>query len=431
MRNSTLWQITYSNLLLPTLLLGAKFSALKNQKTRATLAGQEGLWERLEQQVTNRDPSKPLLWFHVASAGEYLQAMPVMERFMAAGFQCALTVTSITGYNWAQKRRAQYPDLVVADFIPLDTKPNIKRLIKLFQPRALVLVKFDLWPNAIWESKKQNIPIYLISATLHMKSKRVTSRLGRSLYQSLYANIDGIFTVSEDDKLRFLETCPEHQHVINVGDTRFDSVLDRRRQVVAPDLPRFIKEKTVFLVGSSWPADEEHINGPLIKALKTYKNLFLIIAPHETDEPHLIAIEKAFSDFAVKRFTEISGESNEPFDVLVINTVGHLSALYTYADLAYVGGAFGKGVHNVMEPSAMGTPTIVGPFYQNSPEAMDLIENGKCFSIRTEEDFSVLLNRFLQDDALREKVGAEACNYIEQQAGASDKCFEFIKEGIA
>lgn len=430
MANRSFWQTIYSTLVLPGLYLILKVAAFKNQKLNETLAGHKGLWQRMEKQMLARKGHMPLVWFHVASAGEYLQAMPVMQRLMDDGYQCALTVTSVSGIRWANKQKANYPNLILVEYFPLDTKRNVNRLINLINPNALVFVKFDLWPNLIWEASKKGIPQFLISATLHEKSKRLSSSIARSFYASIYNCLTEIFAVTEDDKNRFIDTCPSHQHISVVGDTRFDSVLDRKKQIPPPKLPDYVKEKTVMVLGSIWPADEHHIFPVLLEALKKYPDLLIIAAPHETDEAHIQSIEETFKNYSMTRFTNLQNEPQEK-RIIIVDTVGQLSSIYHYADLAYVGGAFSTGVHNTMEPCAMGLPAIFGPFYQNSPEAINMVKENKCFTIKNKGEFSDILNKLLSDATFRKETGEAAAAYIENQAGASDLSFKKIKESIA
>ena len=430
MANQAFWQNIYSNLVLPSLYLALKAAAFKNQKLNETLAGHKGLWQRIDKQMLARNGHMPLIWFHVASAGEFLQAMPVMQRLMNDGYQCALTVTSVSGIRWANKQKAKYPNLILVEYFPLDTKRNVNRLIEIINPNAMVFVKFDLWPNLIWEAKKRNIPQFLVSATLHEKSKRLTSGIARSFYGSVYECLTEIFAVTEEDKQRFIESCPTYNNVTVVGDTRFDSVLDRKKEIPPPKLPDYVKDKVVMVLGSIWPSDEHHIFPVLLQALKKYPELLIIAAPHETDSAHLQAIEETFKDYKQIRFTHLNND-NEEKRVIIVDTVGHLSSIYHYADLAYVGGAFSTGVHNTMEPCAMGLPAIFGPFFQNSPEAMNMVQEKKCFTIKNEKEFSSILNNLLSDTQFRKEAGREAAEYITNQAGASDISFKKIKEAIA
>ena len=418
-------------MILPTLSLALKLISFKNKKLRDTLAGHQGVWERIDTQLKNKDHNKSLIWFHVASAGEYLQALPVMERLMKDNIQCALTITSVSGYRWANKRKSNYPMLVLLDYLPIDTKSNMQRLIKKIAPNAIVYVKFDLWPNLIWEAQAQAIPQFLISATLQEKSKRVTNALGRSFYKPIYESLTSIFAVTDDDKNRFIQNSSSDIKITTVGDTRFDSVLDRKKNLQAPLLPGLNTDKLTLILGSVWPSDEHHIFSGIIKALETHPDLNVIIAPHETDEAHIKAIEETFEAYNVARFSQLKESEVENLRIVIIDAVGFLSALYLYADVAYVGGAFSSGVHNTMEPAAMGVPAIFGPFFQNSPEAMNMVQNKKCFSIKNNDEFEQALFKLLEDADFRRQTGEAAAKYIEQQAGASDACFSEIKECIA
>ncbi len=421
-------QFLYSNLVLPTIIAASRLIALKNPKMRDTLAGHKGIFSRLEAQIKNRDTA-PLVWFHVASAGEYLQALPVMERLMHNHIQCALTITSVSGYRWASKQQTQYPKLVVVDYFPLDTKTNNNRLLDILKPDAVVFVDADIWPNLIWETQKRQIPQFLISARLSETSRRISSPLMRRFYGSLYACINYIFTVTEADKKRFLHSCPSHKGISVVGNTRFDSVLDRKSSLQAPALPEFIKSNTVIVLGSIWPADEQCIFPALVKALKQFPDLLIIAAPHEIEPTHINQIQRVFSDFKPVLF---SANKLTPLNrVLIVDVMGLLSGLYTYADLAYVGGGFSTGVHNTMEPCAMGAATVFGPRFQNATEAIHMVETGICFSIKDESEFESRLMTLLINSNIRKQAGESAKKYIHTKAGASMSCFNKINACIA
>lgn len=425
-----LWQNVYSLVLFPLLLAGLHVMSLRDRKIRESLRGRRGLWARLREQAARRDPDVPLVWFHVSSAGELLQAMPVMERLMADGCQCALTVASVSGYRWAERRAARLPRLVVADYLPYDFRRSIRRLLALLRPDAVVHVKFDLWPNVVWEARRAGVPQVLVSATLHGRSHRVTSRLARSLYRSVYGSLDAILAVSGEDAARFLATCPGHPRVETVGDTRFDSVLDRRRALEPPPLPRYVSEQPVVIVGSSWPQDEAHVFGPLREALERWPELVLMLVSHEVHEAHLREIEAAFAGFPLVRFSALDPGTDGPHRVLLVDAVGVLAALYTYGTLAYVGGAFSTGVHNVMEPSAVGVPAIFGPRHDNSPEALDLVREGSAFAVRDGESFRGVLFGLLEDPPRARAAGREAAAYVEANAGAAERCFAIVKQSL-
>ncbi len=421
-------QAVYNVLILPLLILTLKIAAKKNKKVRETLTGQKGVWERVRNQAKRKDNNKAVIWFHVASAGEFLQALPVMERLMKEGFQCALTITSISGYRWAIKKRSLYPNIYLIDYLPFDTKANMRRMLSLINPKVLVFVKFDLWPNLIWEANKLKIPQVLISATLQKKSKRTTSIVGRAFYATLYSCLNQILTVTEQDKRRFVASCPLHQRIEITGDTRFDSVLDRKANLRTPNIPIDIANKKVLLLGSMWPADEEHIFPPLLHIMQQHPELTIIYAPHEIDDAHINRVTSRFNPYSPRLFSSSELEIKRQSRFLIVNTVGVLSALYRHADIAYVGGAFSTGVHNTMEPAAMNIPVVFGPFYQNSPEAIQMANDELSFSIKNAKEFHAILTRLITDDIYREETGRKAAAFIDHRAGAADICFNKIKD---
>jgi 3-deoxy-D-manno-octulosonic-acid transferase len=353
-------------------------------------------------QLRARDPAQPLVWFHTTSVGEFLQARPVIERLQADGVPCAVTLYSISGYRWLSRIRAQLPGVIMADYLPLDFRHNARRLLALLRPAAVV----------------------------HEKSLRQRHGVARAFYGAVYGALDGIYAVTEADRQRFLAACPDHPRVRVFGDTRFDSVLDRKRTLQPPALPSLRGKSSILIVGSSWPPDEAVIFPPIQQALRERPELGVILVPHEIDGPHLNAIEAAFRPWGVVRFSARDAAATDA-RVVLVDSVGQLSALYAHATLAYVGGAFTTGVHNVMEPAAMGVPAMFGPRYHNSPEAMELLAQGCAFSIADAPAFHERLQALLADAAATVDLGRRAQAYIEDQAGASQRCFAVIKETLA
>ncbi len=430
--STTFWRTLYSWFLSPLLRGMAHGIAVFNTNLRAGLQGRKGVWQRLEAQVARRNPEKSLIWFHVASAGEFLQAQPVFERFVQDGDDCAVTFSSVNGYKWA--RRARFEEglqPLIQEYLPLDSVGNMRRMLRLLRPAAIVYVKYDLWPNLVWEAHDAGIPQFLISATLQPHSARVTLGLARSFYHTLYSCLDGIFVMSEDDHQRFWAANPDHPHIEVVGSTGFDIVLDRKKRLKPPALPEGMNDKCVFIAGSTWPQDEECIFPALKEALDRYPDMMAIIAPHEPADKHLTHSESAFSHLEVERFTTLQETGGRMPQVLVVDTIGVLSSLYALGNVAYVGGAFTTGVHNVIEPAVMGLPVIFGPKHHNSPEALELLERGCAFAINDPEEFRAHLFRFLEHPEQAERIGEHAIQSIESRAGVAERCFQLIKNEMA
>lgn len=425
------WKILYTWIALPLLWVVSKILSLKNEKMKKSIDGKKGSVLRIGEGMIHQNLRKPLVWFHVASVGEYLQALPIMERCFDHDMECVVTFNSISGYEWAKKSKfPEGQEPLAIDYLPFDFPGSMKYLLAVLQPAAVVYAKFDLWPNLIWEARAQSIPQFLVSATLHHKSLRLTSALMRSFYGTVYACLDGIFAVSEADADRFRMSSPRHPNIQILGDTRLESVLDRKKQLPQPNLPVQFHEKFVMVLGSIWPKDEEQIFPALSEALDQFPDLHLIIAPHEPTEEHLATGEAHFKSHAMGRLTQLEQVETKDLRVVMVDTVGVLSSLYFAGNLAYVGGAFTTGVHNILEPSVMGMPVIFGPRHHNAPEAFELLGHGFAFAIENTHDFRKILFDLLNDRTKCATLGQASATAIEAQSGAADRCFQSILEKV-
>ena len=432
------WQIFYTGLLLPLAVAAAYLGGMFHPKVRASLRGRRGVFRRLKSALAGLEPGRPLLWFHVVSAGEYLQAAPVITRLTAHGFQVVLTVSSVTGHQWAAKRAGQPGQAAVVEFLPLDFPWNMRRMVRLLRPRVVVYTKFDLWPNMVWAVRRAGIPQVLISGTLQPASLRVNNRVGRSLFATLYRDLDAILAVTGEDHQRFALTAPDHPRLLVAGDTRFDSVLDRKQGVVPPPLPPAFTRGPVFIAGSIWPADEARLFPALRHVLARHPDVNAVIVPHEITPSHLKEVETAFEGMTVLRFSRLDdppiplgGASSPPSPtprIILVDSVGHLSALYYYGSIAYVGGGFASGVHNTMEPAAFGVPPLFGPRYHNAPEAVEMAALGLGVPVRDGAELETALFSLADDAAGTKAMGHRAAQFIKAKAGASDRCFQLIKE---
>ena len=420
------WFLVYNLFILPLLSVAVKILAPFRQNIKDSLEKREGLWERLESSVSNRDWQKPLLWFHVASAGELLQAQPLIDRCSAQGSECVLTYSSVNAFRWLeQPGQKKILNLLATEFLPFDLISNVRRLLGLLQPSRLIWVSYDLWPNLVWEAYRQKIPQSLVSGIVHASSLRTISFAGRSFSRSLYECLDHILTVSEADRKRVLSAFPDHPYVEVMGDTRCDSVLERRENLQVPKLPEFAENKLVFIAGSTWPKDEKCVFPGLKDALERHPDLFLIIAPHEPTESHLSNAEKYFAGIPILRWSNLSSDS-EKVRILLIDSVGTLAFMYHHAQMVYVGGAFTSGVHNVLEPAVMGAAVSFGPKHSNSMESIHMLEQGLAACVKNAEEFQSWLFNLLDNPKRCLELGKKSKEYIEGQAGASERCLPLL-----
>jgi len=427
---SHFWYLSYNFFLLPLMYGIVKFLSLFKSNIRESIEKRKGLWERIEQKVSKRDWQKPLIWFHVASAGEFLQAKPVIERCISKGTECLLTYSSINAFRWLEnQKQSNISGLLTTEFLPFDTIWNARRLIGLIQPSRLVWISYDLWPNLIWEAYYKNIPQSLISAIVHTNSPRTRIFLGRSFYKSLYSCLEHILTVSEEDRMRILSSIPENKNIKVMGEIRCDSVIERRKIIEIPKLPQVRKAGFVFIAASTWPKDEVCIFQGLKEALRKFPDMFLIVAPHEPTDKHLKNTECFFEDFKIERFRSITSKPSE-HRILLVDTVGELAGLYHYADMVYVGGAFTSGVHNILEPASMKAKIVFGPRYSNSTAAIEMVRQKIAFSVNNSNKFNKLLFDSLANRDRCKDLGNKSCIFVEKQVGATDLCVPLLMKNI-
>jgi len=428
---SRFWFLTYNIILIPLLSVVVKILASYHSKINESIEKRKGLWERLEEAVSKRDWQKPLIWFHVASAGEFLQAQPLIVRCIAEGAECAVTYSSVNAYHWLQRPdQTETQNLLVTEFLPVDKIHNIRRLLGLLQPSRLVWVSYDLWPNLVWEAHRQGIPQSLISGIIHAGSLRTVNFIGRSFYHSLYECLEHILTVSEADSQRVLSAIPDHPQVKVMGDTRCDSVLERRNNLEIPQLPPAAKDSFVFVAGSTWPLDETCIFPGLQEALNKFPELFLVLAPHEPTEEHLKNAENFFSGTQMVRWSQVNTATLD-VRILLIDSVGILAGIYHSAKIAYVGGAFTTGVHNILEPAAMGASVSFGPKHSNSMEALIMLEQKLATTVKNSSEFQNWLFDILGNQELCDQLGRSSKEFVETQAGAAKICIPFLMDGLS
>jgi 3-deoxy-D-manno-octulosonic-acid transferase len=396
--------------------VGSRIASFFHPKAKAFVTGRSGIFRRLKTEFENN--VSPVAWIHCASLGEFEQGRPIIEKIKAEfpGHKILLTFFSPSGYEV----RKNFSQADVITYLPLDTPSNAKRFVAITKPKLAIFVKYEFWHHYSEVLRKNNIPLISISSIF--REDQIYFHSAGAFYRQALRNFSRFF-VQNQQSVQLLESIGIRD-VTLAGDTRFDRVY----QIVqnGKDIPlakSFKAGQNVFVVGSCWPEDLEVLT-PFINE----NRLKFIIAPHEITEGSISSIEKALQVRSI-RFSQAENEKNiEDFSVLIIDNVGMLSRLYRYGEFAYVGGAFGKGLHNILEAACYGIPILFGNRnYEKFQEAVDLINRGGAFDIRDYPDLKTKYE-MLNLPATFLLACEVTRQYVEENLGATEKIMSHCRE---
>lgn len=402
--------------------IALRVAALFYPKAKKWVQGRQHWKAKQRQSATQTASSAPLLWIHCASLGEFEQGRPVIEGLKAERphLRVLLTFFSPSGYevrkNYAQADHVHY--------LPLDTPANAQAFLDIWQPDVAVFVKYEFWYNHLRELQTREVPLLLI-AGLFRPGQLFFRPFGQP-FRRILGRFDHIFVQNEDSGA-LLAAHGLKQHTV-AGDTRIDRVWQIAQSAPAnPLVKAFAGASPVLVIGSSWPEDEHHLLPFLNEGLPAPWKA--IIAPHQIDQSHLQNIERRVQLKSIRYSKATEQQLRGEERVLVIDNIGMLSSLYQYGKIAYVGGAFGAGLHNTLEPIAFGLPVLFGPKFENFEEARYLVAEGGGFVVR---DTAGIKQQFeaLSGSASYDRAARAARRYIEQNRGASRQAVAAVMRKI-
>lgn len=392
---------------------GVKLASLRHPKARKMVAGHREVFTRLKQAVDSW--REPVVWLHAASLGEFEQGRPLLEMLRREHPEKRIVLSFFSPSGYEVRKDWKGADAVV--YLPFDTPRNVRRFLDIIRPEKAIFVKYEFWRNYLYALWDRNVPTYLISTVFRkdqafFRRSSAWYRQWLKLYSHIYVQDEGSRTLLERYGI---------ENVTVAGDTRFDRVTDimrQRREI--PLLERFRRaagEKPVIMAGSSWPEDEKvyayWVNGHDVR---------LVIAPHEFDDARIARLKELFPGAVTYTGAEKDPSLVDGAKVLVMDCFGLLSSAYTYADMAYVGGGFGAGLHNINEAAVYGIPVIYGPNNRKFIEARELREAGGGFEVTDADTFAKTAGVLL-DEETRRTAGKKASAYIRSKLGATDRIF--------
>lgn len=387
--------------------LGVKIASLRHEKARKIIDGQAVTMQRLKKELS---PEGGYIWIHAASLGEFEQGRPLIEmiRRNHPDAKILLTFFSPSGYEV----RHNFPLVDAVVYLPFDTKKNVRQFLDTVKPRMAIFVKYEFWGNYLNELKLRGIPTYIISA-IFRKSQPFFKPWGGE-FRKMLTYFTHIYVQDEGSRELLAEI--GIKNVTVAGDTRFDRVTDIMESCVeihqAAALTR--DASLTIVAGSTWPPDESY----LLPCFNAHPGMKLIIAPHEVNEERIAAIESQLNRPSC-RLSTATPEEAAKCDCIIVDCYGKLSSAYRYGNIAYIGGGFGVGIHNLNEAAVYDIPVIFGPHYHKFKEARDLIKCKGGLSFSNKEEFDAIIEPIVNDKKLREQYGKNAGNYIKENLGAT------------
>ena len=390
-------------------LMVVKLVSLFNAKARLMVRGHAQVFRMLRERIK---PGERYLWFHAASLGEFEQGRPLMERIRREypEYKILLTFFSPSGYEV----RKNYAGADIICYLPFDTPRNVRRFLELAHPCMAFFIKYEFWQNYLKGLQRRDIPVYSVSSIF--RRNQVFFRWYGGKYYKVLTRFTHLFVQNEVSK-DLLATLGIH-NVTVVGDTRFDRVIEIFRQAKQlPLVEAFMGQcRRVMVAGSSWQPDEDIF----IPYFNAHPEMKLIIAPHVIGEDHLKEITGKLKRPYV-RYTQTTEEEAAKADCLIVDCFGLLSSIYRYGEVAYVGGGFGVGIHNVLEAAVYGVPVLFGPNNHRFQEARQLLDAGGGIEVTDEASFRTKMDKLLTDETYLSDCGHRAGTYVHGHAGASDK----------
>ena len=396
-----------------------KIVALFNKKISLFVEGRKPVFKILSNKIKAYDKT---IWFHAASLGEYEQGLPVMERMKSRFPNHLIVLTFFSPSGYEVRKNNTIADVTV--YLPMDTQSNVAQFMKIVRPDMAFFIKYEYWPNYLNALQNKEIPTYLISGIF--REKQVFFKWYGGFYRNALNAFEHFFVQNSNSKELLLQL--GKTNVTVSGDTRFDrvsSILNKNNQLAF--IEEFKNNTLTIVIGSSWQKDE----ALLVKYINTTNNVKFIIAPHNINMDQIANLKNQISKksilFSSYNTKEMDASKLADYEVFIIDTIGILTKIYSYADIVYVGGGFGNpGVHNILEPATFGVPIIIGPNYSHFAEAIALVKMEGCISINNQEELNESFDKLIQNEGVRLEKGHICSTFVEMNKNASETIMNYI-----
>jgi 3-deoxy-D-manno-octulosonic-acid transferase len=394
-----------------------KIASISNPKAKKWVDGRIGVFDSLKK-FRSDFPKDKVIWFHCASLGEFEQGRALIEKIREkkSDYKIVLSFFSPSGYEF----RKDYEKVDFVCYLPSDTPTNARRFVEILKPEKVFFIKYEYWFNYIDALCQNKIPLYVVSAIF--RPNQIFFQKFGFWFGGQLKKITSFFAQNAET-VSLLQSIGV-QSVFLSGDTRFDRVIDIVNNPLSfSALGQLDKNKTL-IIGSSWEADESLIS----KALSNIPELTLIVAPHEVNKARINEIKNIFHSKKPILLSQINETNIKAYELIIVDSIGKLSSIYQYGFLAYIGGGFGKGIHNILEAACWGMPIVFGPNYRKFYEAMTLEKLGAAFSIQNSDDFSDVVNMLMKNKEKLVSSSILSKNFVNSQKGVVDKIYSQVFE---
>lgn len=410
------------NLTIRSFKLGLQLASPFNPKAKLWLAGRKNWEENLQSKVESLNLQKAI-WFHCASLGEFEQGRPVIENIKKENPLQKIVLTFFSPSGFEIQKNYSFADLVV--YLPSDTPNNAKTFLSILKPKIAVFVKYEFWLNYLYELEKNKIPTFLISTVI--KKHQPFFKWYGGVFRKALKTYEAIYT-QDIYSIKLLKELKINSGVL-AGDTRFDRVLQIcSSPKTIKEIEGFAKDSFVIVAGSSWQKDEEYLIESYILLKEKHPNLKLIIAPHEIDQSNIDRLKQLLNKNELSFHLFSDGLTNYTHPILVVNAIGFLSSIYQYGKIAFIGGGFANGIHNILEPTVYGLPVIFGPNYKKFNEAYEVIDLNAGFVINDASELIQKLSILIEDKKILAESSLSAKNYVLKNSGATNKIVDGLRE---
>ena len=402
------------NILVSVVGVLLKITPLFSKKMGLFINGRKQTKSILKDKIKDTDKT---IWFHAASLGEYEQGIPVIEAVKKQYPQHKIVVSFFSPSGYEVRKNNNLADATV--YLPLDTKTNVNAFLTLVHPDLVFFIKYEFWPNYLNALKQRNIPTYLVSGIF--RPNQVFFKPYGGFYRRALKTFNHFFLQNKDSE-KLIQSIGFKNTTVT-GDTRFDRVLQiLDRDNTLAFVEDFKKQNTLVVIGSSWPVDEDYLAQYINNYSGTAKFLF---APHNI-KPEQIERLKSKITKSLVLYSEMEGKNLSDYQIMVVDTIGILTKIYSYADIAYVGGGFEKGIHNILEPATFGIPVIIGPKYKKFDEAVTLTQIKGCLVAQSEAELHSLLDKLVCDEEFRKATGKISGDFVKSNKDATLKIMNHI-----